>query len=151
MGIIQKISTAAHNSTTYRAGLLQTKSYRILKHSTAAALQEFDIATIEWAFLGLLNDVPHGMRPGDVADELGVEASFITHMVTRLKKTGLIELTTDRNDSRARNIALTSRGREFVIRAEQHLRIATKPLLRGIPLRDLITYLDVMQRIIENG
>lgn len=150
MSLLQKVQTAARHNTTYQVGLLQTKAYRVLKQHTARVLSEFDISTIEWAFLGLLNDNPKGLRLNVLATELGVEAPFITQMSIRLKKTGYFEHREDPEDSRAKIIMMTKEGKEFVASAEKHLRAETKALFLGVSTSDLLTYISVLDTIIHN-
>jgi DNA-binding MarR family transcriptional regulator len=151
MSLLKKIQTVARNNTTYQVGLLQTKAYRVLKQHTAKVLAEFDVSTIEWAFLGLLHDAPQGMRLNVVAQELGVEAPFVTQMTTKLKKTGYFEHSEDPEDSRAKIIMLTKKGRDFVTMAEKHLRTETKVLFEGVSGSDLLTYITVLDTIIKNS
>ena len=151
MSFIKKLQTASRARTTYRVGLLQAKAYRILKQNTHDVLKEFNISTIEWAFLGLLHDSPLGMRSSSLADELGVEAPFITQMMKSLKVTKFLDQHEDPNDSRARIIKLTKPGREFVDRTEIHLRNSMRPLVKGVSPQDLVSYLSVMESIIENA
>ena len=151
MSLIKKIQTASRNTTTYQVGLLQTKAYRILKHHTARVLFQFDITTVEWGLLGLLNDSPNGMRLNVLAHELGVEAPFISQMTLRLKKTGYFEHREDSEDSRAKIIMITKDGKVFVEKTEKHLREATKSLLRDVPAKDILAYLSVLESIIRNA
>lgn len=150
INIIKKLKVAAHNTTTYRAGLLQTKAYRILKQHTTKLLSQHDITTVEWAMLGLLYDNKKGLRASALAYELGVEAPFITQIVNRIKKTAFIGQVQDAEDSRAKILQLTPKGRAFVDSTERYLRDETRSLFRGIPFADLMTYLSVMQAIIDN-
>jgi MarR family transcriptional regulator for hemolysin len=151
MSLIKKITTAAKYYKTYQVGLLQTKAYRVLKHHTARVLSEFDISTIEWAFLGLLYDNPKGIRLNILATELGVEAPFITQITTRLKKTQYFEHREDPEDSRAKIILMTKEGKAFVDKAEKHLRAETKALFQDVSAADLLTYITVLDKVIHNS
>jgi DNA-binding MarR family transcriptional regulator len=151
MGIIKKLTNARQNRTTYRVGLLQAKAYRIMKQHTDKKLLPFDISSTHWAFLGLLYDEHLGMRPGEIANELGVEASFVTRLLNEFSKKGLVKKMSDSKDSRATLIALTEKGRTQVGDIEKHLRAEIAPLIKGISMGDLLSYLGVLQQIIENG
>ena len=150
LDLIKKIRITAKNTTTFRVGLLQTKAYRILKQHTSNVLNEFDISSVEWALLGILCDSEKGIRASNLAEELGVEASFITQTLQKLKGTGYIELRKDSNDLRAKILSLSDKGKRFVNTTEKHLKEETEPLLKDINLKDLISYLSVMQKIIDN-
>ncbi len=149
-GIFKKISAAARNTTTYRIGLLQAKTYRVLKQHTAKALEPLGISTIEWAFLGLLTETPSGIRAAVAAQELGVEAPFISALLKNLEKKQLIESGADKTDSRAKLLHLTKKGEAFVQSTEQHLRSAMRPLVAGISLSDLLAYITVLEAISKN-
>jgi DNA-binding MarR family transcriptional regulator len=149
-GIIKKISTAQRNSTTYTSGLLQAKAYRALKKWTTNALKSRNISTIDWALLGLLYEKRSGYRPSELASELGVEAPFITALVTKLKKQHYVESKRDTKDTRVKCICLTAEGSEFVQQTETFLRSAMRPLIHDISIGDIISYLIVLEKIIEN-
>ncbi len=146
-GIFKKISAAARNTTTYRIGLLQAKAYRVLKQHTAKALEPLDISTIEWAFLGLLTETPAGIRAAVAAEELGVEAPFVSALLKKLEKKQLIDAAEDTTDSRAKLLRLTKKGEAFVASTEQHLRAAMRPLVAGVSLSDLLAYISVLEAI----
>lgn len=150
-GLIKKIINAASHRTTYRIGLLQTKAYRVLKQHTALTLVPYGISTIEWAFLGLLHDSPEGMRSKEAAQEIGVEAPFVTAMVASLKKKDFVIERADKNDSRAKNLSLTPKGHKFVIATENILKESVKDIMTGISPGDILAYLSVLKQMVDNS
>lgn len=150
MNIVKKIKAAISNNTTYRVGLLQAKAYRALKQHTGQVLSKFDISTIHWAFLGLLNDHPEGLRSNHAALELGVEPPFITEIFSDLKNKDLVSVKSDQTDKRVKIIFLTVKGKAFVKKTEEVLREKTKKLLVGVSAKDILSYLIVLENIIEN-
>ena len=150
MGIFRKLTSAAHNRTTYRAGLLQAKAYRILKQRTTELLAPAGISTIEWAFLGLLID-NDSLRARETAYELGVEPPFVTVMAAKLSKKGFVIITKDADDSRAKNISLSEVGRQFVTTTEIELRSGMRGVIAGANPGDLLGYLAILECIVENG
>ncbi len=152
MGMLKKIRMAARNRTTYRVGLLQSKAYRSLQQHTAGKLAPSGISPSDWAFLGLLYDnAENPIRPREIADELGVEAPFVTRLFEQLRKKGLVQKKPDPRDRRATLLFLTAQGREFVQRTEALLREETKGLLKDIPRGDILSYIAVLEKIIENS
>ena len=151
MEIIEKIKRVVWNRTTYRLGLLQTKAYRILKNHTDEALSQYSLSSVDWAILGLLHDNREGLRSKEVADELGVEAPFVTTLCSKLEKIKFVTSHVNSIDSRAKNIQLTSKGHEFVSSTEEHIHNHMKKLLRGTKSDDLLSYIAVLEKIIENG
>lgn len=151
LGLIEKLKIASRNRTTYRVGLLQAKAFRILKNHTDDALSKHAISNVDWVFLGLLHDNINGLRLKEMAEELGVEAPFVTSLFNKLEKINLVTSRVDTFDSRAKNIQLTSRGHTFVIATEEYLKDKMKKLLVGAGKSDLLSYVTVLEKIIENS
>jgi MarR family transcriptional regulator for hemolysin len=150
-GIIKKISAGARNRTTYAIGLLQAKAYRILKQHTTKALSKYEISTVEWAFLGLLYENKDGLRSIEVAHELGVKPPFITSILNNFDKKHLVDISDDSKDSRAKVLRLTKEGNKFVDEVESYLKDKMRPLIGGAPLGDILSYILVLEKIIENS
>ena len=146
--LIANLKTGA---TTYRTGLLQAKAYRLLKQTTSQALRKYHISTLDWAMLGLLYDHPKGLRFNVVAKTLSVEAAFVTALAEELVTKKLLIITPDPQDRRAKVITLTAHARALVPEIEKVLRQSVKGLLSGIQRRSLLTYLDVLARIVDNA
>jgi len=107
---------------TYQKALTEMRSYRTFKHRMDEALIAFDVSTVEWTLLGILyKEHTECIRLSDAAEELGVEASFITVIFNKLKKRGLVESRPDLHDSRAKRICVTTAGKKFVARVEAAL------------------------------
>jgi MarR family transcriptional regulator for hemolysin len=153
MGYLERFKSAARNRTTYRAGLLQAKAYRILKLRTNRELNriEIGISSIHWALLGLLHDEPQGMRPREAALELGVEAAFVTALVADLKKKGFVESRADENDNRAKRLSITQKGDAFVSATEPKLRAAMRPLIHGLSINEITAYRLALEKIVGNS
>lgn len=149
--IITKIKNAIRNRTTYRAGLLQARVYRALKTYTGEKLAFFNITTMDWALLGLLHDNRDGLRSSELADELGVEAPFITVLFAKLQKMDLIDSKLDPKDSRAKNIFLTTKGKQFMPKVEKVVYEEMKVFIEGIPKGDMLTYVTVLEQMNENS
>lgn len=151
MNLLKKIQHAVNNRTTYKAGLLQAKVYRALKTYTGEKIAKHDISTIDWALLGLLFDNVEGMRAKALADELGVEAPFVTVLISKLQKKNLVATKPDLKDSRAKNIHLTAKGKQFVPKVEAGLYQEMKVFIEGIPKSDMLSYISVLEQINENS
>ncbi|MEV6296981.1 MarR family transcriptional regulator [Streptomyces sp. NPDC051896] len=59
------------------------------------------------------------LRPGELAQRLGVEASHVTRTVQQLQKAGYVTRVPDPVDRRAQRIRLTDAGREAVERVRE--------------------------------
>jgi DNA-binding MarR family transcriptional regulator len=150
MGIFKKISQAISNRTTYRVGLLQAKAYRILKRRTGEVLEPIGISTVEWAFLGLIYE-RETIQPKIASQELGVEAPFITEIVSKLSKKKLVLETQDEKDRRYKSLSLTAEGKNFVESHERMVRDHMRPLVSGASAKDLLGYISVLETIVANS
>ncbi len=149
--IFEKLTSAANNTTTYRIGLLQAKAYRSLKQQTTEALAHLDISTTDWAFLGLLYDHKDGMRATDVAEELGVEAPFVSVLLKKFETREFLFIETSPDDSRSKVVSLTEVGRAFVPSTEKNLRLHMRQLVSGASIQDIVAYISVLETIIQNA
>ncbi|KUO09657.1 MarR family winged helix-turn-helix transcriptional regulator [Streptomyces sp. DSM 15324] len=73
---------------------------------------------LDRAAVALLRQVADSepLRPGELAQRLGVEASHVTRTVQQLQKSGYVTRVPDPDDGRAQRIELTGAGREAVDR-----------------------------------
>ena len=149
--IIDALKAIQKYHTTYQVGMLQTKAYRFLRDWTNLQLEKYEISANEWALIGLVHDNPKGIRPKTAADEIGVEAPFITAMMATFRERSLISETPDVNDSRAKLLTITAEGGLFVKKVEADLREQTKKLLKDISRKDIASYLIVLSGIVEKN
>lgn len=145
-----KKANLAEPPATYRIGLLQSRAFRIMKQRTTQHLSVFDISPFDWALLGLLFDSKKGMRCRTIAEEIGVEAPFVTSRTRILKSKGLIDEKGDKADQRAKILRLTEKGKNFVIKIERDLRLSMNYFVDGGSLSDFATHIRVIELVIEN-
>ena len=151
MKVFEKINIAIKNRKTYTAGLLQAKVYRIVKIFTNEKLSSYNLTTIEWALMGLLNDNSKGLRPSVLAEMLGVESPFVTLLIRRLHKLELVDIKKDTQDNRVKMVCLTKKGINLVPRIESFIKDEAVKIIKGISHKDMITYLSVLEKIVSNA
>lgn len=149
MESIRNILKSKKYIRTYTIGLLQTKAYRTLKQKTNAVLKQFGIASVDWAFLGVLYEKKKGMRLNLLADELAVDAPFVTAIGAKLKKKDFVVFVKDDEDARAKTIMLTKEGRSFVEKVEKVVRAEAKTWINGVSIKEVLAYIKVLERIVE--
>ncbi|KGN30070.1 MarR family transcripitonal regulator [Knoellia sinensis KCTC 19936] len=96
-----------------------------------SAAQEHDLSVAHACVLGRLVDQ---RSMGDLADELGCDASNITQIVRRLESRGLVERHAGSDDRRLRHIVRTGEGETLYAAFEQSFefaRAASKRLTRA--------------------
>ena len=76
---------------------------------------------LDRAAVALLRQVADSepLRPGELAQRLGVEASHVTRTVQQLQRAGYVTRVPDPDDRRAQRIQLTDAGREAVERVRE--------------------------------
>jgi MarR family transcriptional regulator for hemolysin len=84
--------------------------------------------------IGRLGD---GVRPGAVADALGLEPSSLVRVIDQVIEAGLVARHEDANDRRARTLHLTAEGRRCAARLEQALIPFRRKLFHGIDKADI--------------
>jgi len=90
---------------------------------------------------------PDGIRPGVIADAVGIEASSVVRLLDLLAASGLIERKDDANDRRAKLIFLTPEGRKKVKQIEAALIPLRRELLQGLSDEELDTCMHVFKTL----
>ena len=110
---------AAHRAIE-KAGDRAFRSYG-LSHRAHTALQAVD------------RGGPDGIRPHEVATQLGVSRAAATTFIQRLEVKGLVETTPDPDDDRGVRVLLTRHGLEVLLRAGQLERRLAARAIEGMP------------------
>jgi DNA-binding MarR family transcriptional regulator len=93
-------------------------STRARQHDRLMALAGVPLDRAAVALLRQIAD-SEPLRPGELANRLGVEASHVTRTVQQLQKTGYVTRVPDPDDRRAQRIELTEAGREAIARVRE--------------------------------
>ncbi|MGW2825235.1 MarR family winged helix-turn-helix transcriptional regulator [Streptomyces sp. NPDC001443] len=88
-------------------------STRARQHDRLMALAGVPLDRAAVALLRQIAD-SDALRPGELAQRLGVEASHVTRTVQQLQKSGYVTRVPDPDDGRAQRIQLTVAGRQAV-------------------------------------
>jgi MarR family transcriptional regulator for hemolysin len=84
--------------------------------------------------IGRLGD---GVRPGAVADALGLEPSSVVRVIDQLVGAGLVERYEDANDRRAKTLHLSAEGRRCAAQLEKALIPFRRKLFDGVDRTDI--------------
>ena len=108
-------------------------STRARQHDRLMALAGVPLDRAAVALLRQIAD-SDPLRPGELANRLGVEASHVTRTVQQLQKSGYVTRVPDPDDRRAQRIQLTEAGQQAIdrvraagVRGMQHALSAWKP------------------------
>lgn len=129
--------------TTYQLSLLHSKTHRIIKQATSNALKKYKLSYVDWALMGLLFEKEE-LRYGSLAEELGVEPSFISVLIEGLQKKGYIREKKHHSDKRVKQIYLTKKGKDLVPNVEDYLKEKLDGLFNTLPPNDMDRFLTYM-------
>lgn len=133
----------------FEIALLHTKAYRILRQDIAKLLVPFDVTMLEWVLLCSLN-MEEGLRLSHVAEYIGVEAPLISQLITTLEQKGLVKLSPDKDDRRAKRLILTVNGHKLVVESNGAVAEELQHCLREVTSGDLDTHLRVLTAIVRH-
>lgn len=107
---------------------------------------------IAWPIVAI-SRLGDGVRPGVIADAVGIEPSSVVRLIDQLVASGLIERREDANDRRAKLLFLTTEGKKRVEKIEKALIPMRRELLAGLTDAELDTCMHVFSTLgksIEN-
>ncbi|HEV7619959.1 MAG TPA: MarR family transcriptional regulator [Burkholderiaceae bacterium] len=85
----------------------------------------------------MIGRLGNGVRPGAVADALGLEPPSLVRVIDQLIEAGLVERHDDASDRRAKTLYLTAKGRLCAARLEKALIPFRRKLFDGIDRADI--------------
>lgn len=104
---------------------------------------------IAWPIVAI-SRLGDGVRPGVIADTVGIEPSSVVRLIDQLVASGLIERREDANDRRARLLFLTAEGRRKVAEIEAALVPLRRQLLQGLSEQELDVCMHVFKTLGES-
>jgi len=120
-----------HVARHYRAALDRMASDYGLSQATAFPV----------LWIGRMGD---GVRPGVLAEALGIEPSSLVRVIDQLIGSGLVRREDDVQDRRAKTLHLTATGKERAGQMEQALLPFRRGLFAGVPQADIDAALRVL-------
>ena len=88
---------------------------------------------------------PEGLRPREVAEQLGISRAAATTFIQRLEAKGLVETTPDPEDDRGVRVTLTRHGLEVLLRVGQLERRLAARTIEGMPATGIARTVHVLQ------
>ena len=133
--LIQLTATLTHASRAYKSMADKVASEYSLSQATALPV----------LILGRLGQ--DGVRPGVLAEALGLEPSSLVRVVDLLIDSGLIERHDDPQDRRAKLLHLTAEGKRRAAQMEEALIPFRRSVFEGVSASDIDTCLRVLTSI----
>lgn len=126
--------TLIHVARAYKAAADQVAADFELSHASA------------WPVL-MISRLGDGVRPGAVADAVGIEAPSLVRIIDQLVGAGLVLRQDDPSDRRAKTLSLTAQGRRIAERLEQALAPFRRALFADMAQADVEACLRVLARL----
>jgi DNA-binding MarR family transcriptional regulator/GNAT superfamily N-acetyltransferase len=99
----------------------------------------------------VLYELAHSPRTdtADLRTELSLDSGYLSRLLTKFEKDGLIERTPSEKDTRRRSVTLTARGRETADLLDERSRDSVGSLLSTVPPEDRARLTGAMRNIRE--
>jgi DNA-binding MarR family transcriptional regulator len=94
---------------------------------------------------------PDGQRPSRIAEQMGITKQSVNDLLRHLEHTGYLNLVPDPDDSRARLVRLTRRGRELHAVLWTHARGVEQRLREAIGREPFEQFKTTLRAISDNG
>ncbi|MFR0354926.1 MarR family winged helix-turn-helix transcriptional regulator [Streptomyces sediminimaris] len=124
-------------------------STRARQHERLMALAGVPLDRAAVALLRQVADADP-LRPGELANRLGVEASHVTRTVQQLEKCGYVTRVPDPDDRRAQRIRLTEAGRQAVERVREAGVRGMRQALSGWKPEELRQLATLFHRMVDD-
>ncbi|MFJ9408825.1 MarR family winged helix-turn-helix transcriptional regulator [Streptomyces sp. NPDC101393] len=134
--------------------VLATLSYLVTRsqsHERQAALAGVKAGRSDLYLLMALDSKGGGSRVGDLAALLMVEPSHVTRQIGQLAAQDLVERTPDPQDRRARQVAITPRGKAVLERLQEAGRAILHQALDDVGDADIATTVTVLNRLVDKA
>ncbi len=95
----------------------------------------------------MIDQMGDGVRPGEVAEALGLDPSSVVRVIDQLITAELLIREEDANDRRARLLTLTENGRQRVREIGQAMRPFRRTLFQDIDREELETAMRVLEKL----
>ncbi|TFW31117.1 MarR family winged helix-turn-helix transcriptional regulator [Massilia horti] len=120
---------------------LASRSYKAAVDKVAA---DYGLSQATGLPVLIIGRLGNGVRPGVLADALGLEASSLVRVVDHLIEAGLLERREDPQDRRAKILELTGEGKKTAELMEQALIPFRRKLFEGFATADVEATLSVL-------
>lgn len=136
-----------HDQTLMTLTMRLTHVARAYKSAADKMAGDFDLShATAWPMI-MISRMGDGVRPGAVADALGLEPPSLVRVLDQLVQAGLVERHDDASDRRAKTLHLTANGRNRAAQLEEALRPFRASLFAGIDPADIAICASVLTRL----
>lgn len=137
-------------SDAAQIALLQSKFHRLMKYQMIKTLKPFEISTVEWIILGYLDTLDTPVPLSSVAEEVGIQDSFMAVLTVKLAEKKMITLESDASDKRKKLVSISRKGSKTIELSQRNFVKFFFPLLKGLDKADLGRFFSIIKKIIKN-
>lgn len=128
---------------------LQSKVARLTKNFVEKALSDFNLSALQWSMIGVIKTHAEGVRYVEISQKMGVEAPFVTELIETLKRKGIIKISLDPKDKRAKVVNLSAKGSELAKNIEDKLKKEISKNIIDISSAEMKNYISTIRKIIN--
>lgn len=120
---------------------------RAYKSAADGLTADFELSHASaWPVL-MMSRLGDGVRPGQVADAVGIEPPSLVRIIDQLVAAGLVLRQDDPSDRRAKTLTLTAAGKSIADRLEKALAPFRRDLFKDMPQADVEATVRVLTRL----
>lgn len=127
--------------------------FRLWRASHVRAADVLETVGLTPALFALLNVI--GVREGAIQQELGsamgIDRSTMVSLIDQLESAGLAKRRPSATDRRAREIAITPKGRRLLRRARGMISEAEDEVLAGLTANERVALLGLLRRALDSA
>ncbi len=127
-------NTLIHSARAYKSAADSLTANFELSHASA------------WPVL-MISRLGDGVRPGQVADAVGIEPPSLVRIIDQLVASGLVLRQDDPSDRRAKTLSLTASGKQIAERLEKALAPFRRELFKDMPQADVEATVRVLLKL----
>jgi DNA-binding MarR family transcriptional regulator len=143
-------SSPADSEVAEFAGQLFFRLWRASHTGTAAALESIGLTPALFAVLNLLR-TRDGAIQQEIASVMGIDPSTMVSLIDELESGGLAKRRRHPKDRRAREVAITTKGRRVLERARQMAIQVEDDVLRGLTPAERRRLLTLLRRALNSA
>ena len=114
------------------------------------ALEEMDLTSAQGHIMGYLSHSPAPPCPRDIEEAFHLSHPTVSGLLSRLEKTGFVELRTDTHDRRCKRIYVLPKGKECHEKMHQTIESIENRLVSGFSPEEQQQFESFLDRAIAN-
>jgi MarR family transcriptional regulator, lower aerobic nicotinate degradation pathway regulator len=144
------VSPSADTAVVEFAGQLLFRLWRVSHTRFAEALESLGLTTALFALLNVLA-AHRGAIQQEIGAAMGIDPSTMVSLIDQLETAGLAKRRPRPTDRRAREVAITPKGRRVLKRARQLAMQVEDDVLRGLSSAERRQLLELLRRALTSA